>query len=83
MGIAWVVQLEPDPGEASVTGIGACRGGGSTTSGRAGRGAAAAAGTSPDPGLGIKTASGPGGALRQERHYPIWGRGQVSTVQIL
>jgi len=30
--------------EASVTGIGACRGGGSTTSGRAGRGAAAAAG---------------------------------------
>ena len=30
--------------EASVTGIGACRGGGSTTSGRAGGGAAAAAG---------------------------------------
>ena len=30
--------------EASVTGIGACQGGGSTTSGRAGRGAAAAAG---------------------------------------
>ena len=30
--------------EASFTGIGACRGGGSTTSGRAGRGAAAAAG---------------------------------------
>ena len=30
--------------EASVTGIGACRGGGSTTSGRAGRGAAAIAG---------------------------------------
>ena len=69
--------------EASVTGIGACRGGGSTTSGRAGGGAVAAAGTSPGPGLGIKAASGPGGALRQERHYPVWRRAQVIPVQIL
>ena len=44
-GIAWAVWLEPDPGSVgqrchSVT----CRGGGSMTSGRARRGAAAAAG---------------------------------------
>ena len=32
-------------------------------SGRAGRGAAAAAETPPGPALGIKAASGPGGAL--------------------
>ena len=46
--------------EASVTGMGACRGGGSMTLGRAGRGAAAAAG----PGSGIEAASNPGGAVR-------------------
>ena len=37
---------------------------GSTNSGRAGRRAVAAAGTSPGPGSGIKAASSPGGALR-------------------
>ena len=40
------------------------------TSRRAGRGAAAAAGTSPGLGLGIKAASGPGGALGS-RHVII------------
>ena len=49
--------------EASATRIGACQGGGSMTSGRAGGGAVAAAGTSPGPGSGIAVASGPGGAL--------------------
>ena len=66
--------------EASVTRIGAPRGGGSTTSRRAGGGgAAAAAGTSPGPGSGIKVASSPGGALgRWARHHLVWGRGRSS-----
>ena len=65
--------------EASVTGIGAHRGGGSMTSGRAGGGAAAAAGTSPGPGSGIKAASDPGGALgRWASHHPVSGRGRSS-----
>ena len=33
--------------------------------------------TSPGPGLGIKAASSPGGAMRQEHHHPVWRRGQV------
>ena len=53
--------------EASITGIGACPKGGSTNSGRAGRGAVAVAETSPGPGSGIKLASGPGGALGGRR----------------
>ena len=50
------------------------------TSGRAGRGAAAAAGTSPGPGSGIKAASGPGGALGLWAHrHAVWGRGGSSS----
>ena len=49
--------------EVSTAGIGACWNACSMISGRAGRGAAAAAVTSPGPGSGIKAAPGPGGAL--------------------
>ena len=48
------------------------------------QGAAAAAGTSPGPGSGIKVASGPGGALGGERVVIIqYGGGHVILVQIL
>ena len=45
---------------------------------RAGGGAAAAAGTSPGPALGIMVASGPGGALGG-RHVTIQYRGGVRS----
>ena len=64
--------------EASVTGIGACQNCSSMNSGRAGGRAVAAAGTSPGPGLGIKVASGPGGALGG-RHVIIQYGGGVRS----
>ena len=48
-------------------------------SGRAGRGAVAAAGTSPGPGLGSQAASGPGGALGGRRVISQYGRGVRSA----
>lgn len=65
--------------EASVTGIGACQNGSSTNSGRAGANAVAAAGTSLGSGLGIKAASGPGGALGGRRVIIQYGRGVRSS----
>ena len=70
--------------KAYATRIRACRGGGSMTSRRAGRGAAAAAGTSPGLGSGIKAASGPGGALGSGHVIIPYGiEGWVILVQIL
>ena len=67
--------------EVSATRMRACRGGGSATSGTAGRGAAAAAGTSPGPGLGIRQ------PLVLMEHWATssssMGEGQVILVQIL
>ena len=61
--------------EASATGIDTCQSCGSMTSERAGRGAVAAAGTSPGPGSSIEAASGPGGALGGGRIIVRYGGG--------
>ena len=63
--------------EASVTGIRACRGGGSTTSGRAGRGAAAGAGLHLALDRPLRRLRSWWSTRRQARHYPVWGRGKV------
>ena len=65
--------------EVSIAGIGACQNGSCTNSGRAGGRAVAAAGTSPGPGLGIKVASGPGGALGGKRVIIQYGGGVRSS----
>ena len=68
--------------EACVTGIGACRGDSSTTSGRAGREAAAAAGLH----LALDQALSLPPVLVEHweaRYYPVWGRGKVIPIQIL
>ena len=81
--IAWAVQLEPDPGSVGQRllslGLEPAKNSGSTNSGRAGRRAVAAAGTSPGPGLGIKAASGPGGALGGRRVIIQYGGGVRSS----
>ena len=63
--------------EASVTGIRACRAGGSTTSGRAGRGAAAGAGLHLALDRPLRRLRSWWSTRRQARHYPVWGRGKV------
>ena len=79
-GIAWAVRLEPDPGSLA---RGLCHRDRSLPRWRLydlwerWRRSSGCCRTSPGPGLGIKAASDPGGALRQERHYPVWRRGQV------
>ena len=65
--------------EVSIAGIGACQNGSCTNSGRAGGRAVAAAGTSPGPGLAIKAASSPGGALGGRRVIIQYGGGVKST----